>query len=273
MRICLLGALAFVVACKGAESSPSGADVGVTGDAGVADSGIDTGRADAGATDVGAVDAGGVDAGPPHDCTAEADVLAKALVLTGRACDIVLRFDYESKAPLGYQFFCGEPTSVDETQARARANEDTGYGDGTALSSSSFTVYAFYEAPGDFGGASVVSGVTGMSLFGGSIVWDGTGEIVYPETWRSADELGSRCVPSMGVGSFGAVDFLQSPDGFNEEASALLDLVNETAVPAAVWRDGEYIYETTVIRYPRTVGAFNPANAEWLAIVHARSND
>jgi hypothetical protein len=43
--------------------------------------------------------------------------------------------------------------------------------------------------------------------------------------------------------------------------------VADTAVPAAMWQGG-YVFETVVLRYPRSVGVFDPNSAEWVVLVN-----
>ncbi len=53
----------------------------------------------------------------------------------------------------------------------------SGVTDGALLGSEDLLV--FHESPGDFGGASAVTAHTGLTVFGGSIMEDGSGDIVW----------------------------------------------------------------------------------------------
>src|SRR5262249_44133904 len=52
--------------------------------------------------------------------------------------------------------------------------------------------YVFREGAADFGGAAAVARRNGRSAFGGSIVWNGAGDITYPKRAPAA-ELGPGC--------------------------------------------------------------------------------
>ncbi len=203
------------------------------------------------------------------DCSDEISALATLLHIAPRACSVTVRLDYETFAVLGYQVFCGNYMGVTDDEARATAEADTMYGaDSTQLSDgSSSHGFIYYESPSDFGGASAVNSDNGLTVFGGSIVWDGSGDITYPSSWRPASDLGSGCVPAGGFGSTSGWD-LQSGDALDvSDVNAALAVVGATGVPDAIWYGG-YVFSSYVLLYPRSVGAFNPATAEWIVVVN-----
>lgn len=67
--------------------------------------------------------------------------------------------------------------SVPTASARATAEASAGFGAaGQALSGANpEDEYVFWQSPGDFGGVGVVSVRSGLAVFGGSIVWGGSG--------------------------------------------------------------------------------------------------
>ena len=135
------------------------------------------------------------------DCEALVVDLSERLWAVAEACTVIVRLDYETRAMIGYQLVCGRYGFLDEGGARARAESDTGYGEGiTKLNEDAPPdEWVFYQSPGDFGGAAAVSANTGLSVFGGSIIWMGTGTINTPSSWRDAAELGVGCDPSGGI--------------------------------------------------------------------------
>lgn len=263
-------------------------------DAGVVDSGADASSMDATVVDAGESDASNVDAvvadsaepdafvpsdaatdgSPPIDggglsCDEARTNLGSLIEIGGRACSVTVRFDYESWAPLGYQVFCDSYGLVSEEDARTQGESDTDYGDGSTLLSNPGTDYAyvFYESPGDFGGASVVRRDSPMTLFGGSVVWDGMGNITYPDMWRSASELASDCsVPEDSHTRVGW-DLQDGTPLGAEELTAGFSAIARTGVYDAIGFGG-YIFSTVVLLYPRTVGAFDPERAEWVVILN-----
>lgn len=206
----------------------------------------------------------------PDDCSDEVDTLAKEMYAAPQACTAVVRLNYTTYDILGYQLICGRYNYIDEKQARLTAQNDTGYGlNGQMLNPSApEDVFVFYESPGDFGGVAAVSARTGLSLFGGSIVWMGTGEISYPMEWHPASELGQGCDPAGGIPVAYGYDLVKNgaPVG-DAELDRVMSVIEGTAIPAAFWQGG-YVFEAVLILYPRTVGAFNPDNAEWIVLVN-----
>jgi hypothetical protein len=94
-----------------------------------------------------------------------------------------------------------------------------------------------------------------------------TGEITYPEEWRDANLLGSGCPESGGMGTTLHGFDLTNGDALSSEAlQPAVDVVAQTAIPAALWQGG-YVFETMVLLYPPTVGMFNAEVAEWIVIV------
>lgn len=266
----LLGMFAFVVGCG---SRASSTDAG-TPDARVADSWPfdaqppDGSRPDGPRWDMSPVDSGVVDSSP--SCVAAIAALqAELYAKMGQTCSVVVRLDYQTRAILGYQVFCGNYAATDEKAARATAQADTGYGaSGKMINPApAEDAYVFYVSPGDFGGAAVVSKRSGLSVFGGSIVWAGRGDITYPKSWRPAQDLASGC-PIVGApGPLAGYDLVTGNKATTAEIAAAHAEVARTAVPAAFWGGG-YLFDVVVLKYARGVGAFDPTTAEWIVIVN-----
>lgn len=219
-------------------------------------------------------DALGCDAFPPCGqgrCLEEIEAIARESALA-ESCSAVVRLDFLSRRLLGWQLVCGELADVTEDAARKQAQADTGYGArGRMLNPPDpQDLYVFYLPPGDFGGVGVVSARTGLSLFGGSIVWLGRGDITYPETWRSVAGLGRDCGRHDGAIPVTAHDLVGGAGLETADVEAALDVVRTTALPHALERSGELL-DATVLRYPRSVGAFDPGTAEWIVILHGRT--
>jgi hypothetical protein len=187
------------------------------------------------------------------------------------ACTTVVRVAYDSLGLLGYQVLCGGFTKLDEAKARAVAQADTGFG----LNAESLAgpdpadVFVFRQPPWDFGGVGVVSAHTGLSVFGGSIVWSGTGAITWPVTpWQPPGLMGG---PECAVAMWPSWRGFDLSEGAYTDAAAQLALQAawNTALPAGI-STLQYITEAVVLLYPRTVGKFNGANAEWIVLLNSQ---
>ena len=188
-------------------------------------------------------------------------------------CTTVVRLGYESLAILGFQLSCGKYAQADETTARATADADTGYGlAGNALSGATpQDEYVFWEPPGDFGGVGVVNARNGLSVFGGSIIWGGTGEISFPADWRPAADLGPDCIPMTNALPPPSRGFDLSAGGTELGAAEVDDALTQawvTALPDGLMQGG-YVFDAVVLLYPRTVGVFEPSTAEWIVMVNS----
>jgi hypothetical protein len=204
------------------------------------------------------------------DCGDLVDAIASETTIVG-SCTAVVRLGYTSMSVLGWQLVCGSyDMPVTEAKARAQAQTDTGYGaSGTmANPASPEDEYVFFQAPGDFGGAAAVSARTGLSVFGGSIIWMGTGDITYPDDWRPASELGRDCPRYPTLPTAVGYRIAESSEPLSaSEVSAALDVVWGTALPEGMATSG-YIFDAVVLLYARTVGAFDPSTAEWIVLVN-----
>jgi hypothetical protein len=240
-----------------------------TSDVPAVDATDDTGPADVPPADV-TPDANPVDVAPGDTssaCTAATAALAATMYAKPQAFTVTVRLDHDSLALLGYSLAPGPYKSLDETAARAEATKTTGHGAGSLLSGPTpEDAWVFYESPGDFGGVGVVSARTGLSAFGGSIVWDGAGDITWPTAWAPASELASGCPASGGLGVSRGFDLVTGEALEAKDVSAALAVVADTALPGAMWQGG-YAFDAVVLRYPRSVGVFNPGTAEWIVVL------
>ncbi|MBN2575702.1 MAG: hypothetical protein JXP73_14140 [Deltaproteobacteria bacterium] len=208
--------------------------------------------------------------GTPVDCDAIAAKIAGQTGLVG-TCTAVVRLDYATLAIISHAFVCGEYTPTDEAAARKTASADAVFpyaapaGEGRLLSGPSPPdEWVFYQAPGDFGGAAAVSARSGLTVFAGSIVWMGTGKITVPATWDTSD-LGPGCGQPAGWSARGFdLSGGEAADRMREAA----DVVLATALPSAFSRWGGLL-DVVVLLYPRSVGVFDPATAEYVVLLNA----
>ncbi len=224
--------------------------------------------------DAGPPDTGPPDLGPsvPSSCAEAAEALSAVLYASEGACTVAVRLAYETREPLGYQVLCGPRREVSEEAARATGEADTGVvGERALHPESPEDAFVFVDPPSDFGGVAVVHARTGLTDFGGGIVWSGTGEITHPESWREPNALLEGCaadfdVPARGYDLVGLTALEQ------EEVEAALEVVRDTAIGAAFARGGS-LFDAVVLRYPRRVGVFIPSRAEWIVLLHGGQAD
>ena len=243
---------------------------GATGDGGAATTG---GAAGDGGTAGGAPSSGGAGGagGSDAECAALSTAIAEEIA-GAETCTTVVRLDYATLQPLGFQIVCGPVDPPDEATARQVAQDATQYGLNGALYTGPEPndEYVLYESPGDFGGVGVVSARSGLAVFGGSIVWSGTGEITYPDIWRDAAALGPDCEPTSSdfwSASARAIDLSEGQSGSPMALVDALMRVAETALPDGLLGEHRSV-DSLVLLYPRTVGMFNPDNAEWIVLLN-----
>jgi hypothetical protein len=184
------------------------------------------------------------------------------------AFTMVARLDYATLEPIGAAVAGGGREEATEEEARAAARLRFSCGaDGTMLNPPSpRDQYVFYDAPTDRGCVAAVSGLDAEPTFNATIFFGGTGGIEYPAEWSALPALPDDC-PS----------FVSSLDGRGydletgrplaaEDVRRVLDAANRTALPSAIVV-GHYIESAVVLRYPRTVGEFDPATAEWIVLI------
>jgi len=219
--------------------------------------------------DMGAVDTAQDSQGPqPGNCEALRAALQSELYAKIQSCTVVLRLNYNTHALIAHQVICGSYGPVDEASARETAQADAGYGEMAQLISSSSPedFYVFRQMLGDFGGTAAVSAKTGKTVFGGSIIWSGTGEITHPTSWRDPAELGQGCGLNDSIPIVQGYDLVQSEALGAQDLQDAMNVVGQTVVIPA-FQQGGYIFNAIVMLYPRSVGLFNPETAEWIVLV------
>ena len=268
-RAGLVGAVLLAIgACGGnVETTSSGSG----GSGGAIATSTSTGASTASST--GASTASSTSASSSTGGTAPCDTIIDAIasVMKGpEARTAVVRLDHGSHAILGFDVKCAPYAATDEATARATAQADTGQGQGgqSIAGAQPDDEWVFWQAAGDFGGSAAVSRRNGTSVFGGTTVWSGKGDITYPKAWQPPSTIGLGCgqtglmLPQARGYDLGTGQELAAGD-----VNAALEAVWNTAVPAGLSKNG-YVFDAMVLLYPRTVGAFDPTTAEWIVIVN-----
>jgi hypothetical protein len=198
-----------------------------------------------------------------------ASIAAFANEMTAGSCTAVVRLDYISLEIKGFQIVCGPYASPSEAAARATAQQDTGFGrEGESLAQAyTQDELVFWTAPSDVGGAAVVSARNGKSVFGGSTLWKGNGDITYPKTWRPTADIGPGCAPSFpGVGRDG-YDLGSGQKLKAAKVNAALVRVWKTALVAGMQTNLDVI-DAVVLLYTRSAVAIDRTTAEWIVLVN-----
>lgn len=219
----------------------------------------------------------GGSAGASADCTAFVDAIASQTA-GKESCTAVVRVSSASHTVVSHAFVCGAANVIDEAGARSKATADTGYGDGTLLTGSAPPdEWVFFKLPSDLGGVGVVSARSGLSVFGGSIIWAGSGSMTYPTSWDTAS-LGSNC-PPVAKPNVRGFDLAQAG---SELAQAQLDqamnIVWDTALAEGLSKNAS-IVDALVLFYAPEVGytgpdgsGFNPKTAEYIVLVNTNAS-
>ncbi len=237
--------------------------VGQAGSAGSAGTGGTGGAPSTGGT--------GGSGGWTDSCEAVSEQIAKEI--DGKfTCTSIVRIDHSTYEILGFQVICGEINAITEAEARQRAVADTGFGSsGPSLSGSNPSdEFVFYEIPADIGGAAAVSARLGQSVFGGSIIWGGYGEITYPPTWRPSAALGPGCPTMINTPPPNArgYDLRNGSNLDPAEVEFAVNAVWNTALPTGLMKSHN-IFDAVVLFYPRSVGVIDPPNSEWIVMYNS----
>ena len=132
-----------------------------------------------------------------------------------------------------------------------------------------FTISADYNAPGDFGDITLNYEEVGQPLFMGSIIWMGTGFMVYPCAMNMPDEFVSLVspVPMPAIDQFEKVmydEFAYYPDPINY--AAVWDAI-DNLVQVQAYRQSNPNAKVNLFLYTPSVGVGNPAEWDWYVIL------
>jgi len=203
---------------------------------------------------------------PPACTTAAADLTEEMYSEAGRSCSATVRLDYLTLEVLGFELFCGNYASLDEAGARAAAERDTGIGAEAVLVNPDDHAdnWVFLDATG---AAALVSAYNGLVVFGGTWGSDAAGELTWPETWRDAALLAEGCPPSGRIPTARGFDLSDGAAPLTgAELDAALSAVKDTALLEGFWQGG-YVFNATVLLYPRRTLPFDESTAEWIVIL------
>ena len=178
-------------------------------------------------------------------------------------CSVVVRLDHDTLDLLGYHAHCAPYVDTFLDEDGARALTDCCSEGGTRLNGNDDEyLWVFYVSPGDFGDVAVVTNHIVRRVFEATIIWSGTGDIQFPGEWEEPAALGADC----GMAEMPATatyDLVESGEIDAKTVAAVWDVVGSTALPFAM----QTLQRMAILRYPRSVGVFNPATAEYVVIL------
>lgn len=124
-----------------------------------------------------------------------------------------------------------------------------------------------FNPPGDFGDISFQYTAGGDTLFAGTIIWLGAGQITYPGDFFPASEFETAAVPArdpMSVEYFNIYPKLNE-ETFETQADFSWNRVKDLDIVAEFAKDD---YRVGIYLYAPSVGVFNPELAKWIIFLH-----
>jgi len=200
-------------------------------------------------------------------CQLEIAALTPLVTEPEGGCSVIVRLDHDTLEVLGYRSFCAPYRDLWLDEQAARDLTECCSMAGTVLNLPSETeLWVFYVTPGDFGDVAVVSNHVVQRVFEASIVWDGMGEIVFPGVWTEPGALGSDCGTTPMPDSLRSYDLVEGGTIAEDDLGEVWTVVGSSALPFAMNEQGRPL-RAAVLRYPRTVGVFDPTTAEYVVVL------
>ncbi len=124
-----------------------------------------------------------------------------------------------------------------------------------------------YQEPGDFGYIIFIYTETQDTLFYADIVWDGRGEMVYPDKFLSADSFQTIQTTIQNPLSIEYFDYLSVIDDstFKVKANSAWNSVKSLDI---VEDFSQHPYRIGIYLYPPAVGVFIPSIAKWVVFLY-----
>lgn len=130
---------------------------------------------------------------------------------------------------------------------------------------STFTIDTEYQSPGDFGGIQLYYQELNTKIFDGSIIWNGTGKVNFPESFEPASSFDVTLTN----------DFVFPTEGFEN----VFNPNNETYDYQTIWsavqslvKAREFVLsnpdaKARIFLYTPSVGIGNPQEWDWIIIL------
>jgi hypothetical protein len=200
-------------------------------------------------------------------CETEIAALAPDVTDASGGCSVTIRLDYESLDIIGWSAQCDATggTALDEEGARALTSCCGAVGDRLGPDDPSFFLFAV--PPADDGDVALVSNHLQSLVFEGTVIYNGDGAIGFPTANEDPVELASGCAVTEIPKVF---TFDPTNDGNpldKDDAAEILDVIQTTALPAAMGSVNELQRAAIVLYSPRIPLA--PNDAEFIVVVEA----
>jgi hypothetical protein len=196
-----------------------------------------------------------------------ADMIAPELAQAGGGCSILVRFNYQTLDPISWTSICGPYVDEMLTEEDARKLSEC-CSDGMRLGApEDDRIFVFHTPAETEGGISVISNHLGQRSFEATILSGGAGDIVFPDDWTPAENLGDNCGADNPPGE-GYDLAMEGAELDQTELDLVLQAFADTALTQAIEKNS-MIQRTLTLAYPRTVGPFDPTTAEYVMIIEA----
>lgn len=217
---------------------------------------------------------GAHDGRTPAGCAALADAIASGLAKERSV--VILRFDYQSKRPLGFAQLNSitKCSFYAETRARVCAKADASLklpfdpvtkGTWLRTESGDRGPWVFFDSSPAAGGIIVVDDDFG-TVFSASIPRKGEGEMLVPNTWTTKD-VGVGCRPAPSVAPAQAYDLRGGTRMDAAEAASMAGLAQKSVLPGMweAWGGGSEVF--LVLLVPKTAGDLDAKTTEVLVFL------
>lgn len=196
-----------------------------------------------------------------------ADIAGRA---AGAMCTTVVRLDLGTRVIKSSRLQCAQAAHTTVAAARLAAERVTGFGEEAQLVSglAPKDQFVFWEPPSERGGVAAVSVRSGKVVFGGSILWNDDGKVIFPVSFNYPAAVGPTCGSSAARPPARGIDLLTIEELPAAEVAAALDAVWTSALPDGL-AAGSKLLDVLVLLYPPRVGGFDPDAAEWVVMVNS----
>ncbi|HBH06174.1 MAG TPA: hypothetical protein DDX92_06200 [Flavobacteriales bacterium] len=126
----------------------------------------------------------------------------------------------------------------------------------------------FYQSPGDFGRISFDLNPSGENVFDGTIVWNGTGLLLYPTEISQAPpftDIGAAINKPTDLIYFDVQGETTNDTLYTNPSDLVWDAVQDLGIVQAFDDAG---YKSAIFLYTPGVGAFNPTVAKWVVFLY-----
>jgi len=267
----------LVAGCPGDDDDATGDDDDVTGDddaTGDDDSGDDDATGDdddvTGDDDTSGDDddsTGDDDAtGDDDDTTGDDDATGDDDTTGVNGVELLqVHYDVLNLAPVGYRQMAltGSPIALNDAAAVVSGAFPGTYIDGCTPTATYTDLHWCYASPGDFGGQAIVDARTGSPVFAGEIIWDGTGQMLFPTPLGPAQDMAIMVHPPAPMPQ----NFEFEMNGHEPQSVAVgaLDQARQTGLVHTFI--GGNSYDAFVLLQPYMVGSYNAGLADVIVFI------